>query len=289
MEEEKLMKINESLKIAKELLHKIEEKRNSRIVTFLTIGEESINIPTVYRLNKILRTLGKQDRLDLFIESGGGDIDAAAKIIKLLREHCNFLAVLIPFFAKSAASLIALNADEIILTKAGELGPIDPQVKDPVSGLWIPAHSIKQALDFIEKQEDPLVKVTLTDKLSPLLLGAFRDAQDAVQQYVEEECEKFNEEIKHEIIETFTQKYLSHGYPITRDKCKELGLPVTYPDDDLEELMYDLHQIYIDSYFENDIESILLIQTSKSMVVVVDGEDIGNKLLEFEEEKKSEK
>ena len=66
--------------------------------------------------------------VDLLIQSSGGDIDAAEKIVSLIRGQVASLRVIVSERAKSAATLIALAADEILMSDTSELGPIDPQV-----------------------------------------------------------------------------------------------------------------------------------------------------------------
>lgn len=80
-----------------------------------------------------LNQIGEQDVLSLVLNSGGGSIEFAFRIAKAVRANCNELEVLVPARAKSAATLIALAADQILFGRFGELGPLDPQVTDPTS------------------------------------------------------------------------------------------------------------------------------------------------------------
>jgi hypothetical protein len=69
------------------------------------------------------------DRLDVVLESGGGSIDAAYNIGLLLRRYAaKELNIIIPRWAKSAATVIACAGDEILMTPIAELGPVDPQI-----------------------------------------------------------------------------------------------------------------------------------------------------------------
>jgi len=236
------------------LIQEIEKERCGTLVTF--ICDSPITYNTAHRLNKIVRKM-KIENLDLFIHSSGGDLDATAKIVKLLRENCKKYSAIIPFYAKSAATLLAISADELVMCKCGELGPLDPQVRDPTTGLWVPAHSIREALTFIESVRDPLVKLSLTDRLPPLLMGAYREYQIASRQYIEEAFAKMDESKKQKAITTFTERYLSHGYPIDRKICKDVGLNVITPSDNLENNICDLHEIYQDLIIEVERKSMI--------------------------------
>jgi hypothetical protein len=257
------------------LIEQIEKLRQSKVVV-LFCGDDSIDHIMCYRMLKLLRRLGNVDKLDLFIDSGGGDIDAACKMVKILKQYSKKLSVLIPFMAKSAATLIALNAEELVMCKASELGVADPQVREPITGTYVPAHSIKEAIGFIEEVNDPYVKLSLADKLPPLLIGAFRDAQNASKQYIKEALEKLCN--KDEAIHMFTEKYLSHGYPIDRDSCKKIGLNVVFPDEKLEKVMEDLFEIYGDLMLNLgsnfNIDSFSVMQANSSICIVVNRHDI---------------
>ena len=116
---------------------------------------------------------------------------AAWSIISLLREYCENLAVIVPFKSFSTATLICLGADEIIMGKLGQLGPVDPSVTMPVNppapgnhqGQVLPI-SVEEVANFIKftkdkemcglKSEVALreVLVQLTEKVHPLTLGS---------------------------------------------------------------------------------------------------------------------
>jgi len=280
LNEAKREKVLRVLSQAEALLTEIEEKLKATLLCF--ICHKSITHQVAYRLNKIIRKCPKEiERLAVLIDSGGGDIDATAKVVKLLRSHCKKYIAIIPFFAKSAATLLPLNAEEIIMCKSAELGPVDPQVQDPVTKLFVPASSIKLALDFIQETKDPFVKLSMADKIPPLLMGAYRGAQNVSRQYIEEACEKLGNK-KEEAVHTFTDKYLSHGYPIDIKICEELDLPVKCPDESIENKIHELHEIYIDLLIElaNEEEDIkkkgehLIIQTKDKKCVIVNDEEI---------------
>lgn len=279
MDLEKLEKIKATLTTAQSIIAEIEKLRNARLIVFFCVS--SITGSVAYRFNKIIRKVGDVENLDIFIESGGGNIDATAKIVKILRTYCKKLGVIIPFYAKSAASLLALHADEIVLCKSGELGPVDPIVEDPTTKVWIPAHSIKEAVNFIQETEDPLVKLSMADKLPPLLLGAYRDAQNATKQYLQEALAKIQDEkAREECIHTFSEKFVSHGYPIDIEICKKAGLNVISPDVSLESKIHELHELYCDLMLETlKTDDFLVIQANTYKCVVVDDEDVSASLI----------
>ncbi len=66
--------------------------------------------------------------LDLMINSPGGIPTAAEKIVLTCRAYADSFRVIVPQTAMSAATMIAMGADTILMTATSELGPIDPQM-----------------------------------------------------------------------------------------------------------------------------------------------------------------
>ena len=67
--------------------------------------------------------------LDVLIQSPGGSPSAAESVVKFLRSRFDPIRFIVPHTAKSAATMLALSGDEILLGEVGELGPIDPQLR----------------------------------------------------------------------------------------------------------------------------------------------------------------
>lgn len=83
----------------------------------------------------------QQKDVVLFLLSPGGAGESAYQISKLCKSFAkSSFKVIVPRFAKSAATLLAIGADEIHMGPLGQLGPIDPQI----GGL--PALGVSRAL-----------------------------------------------------------------------------------------------------------------------------------------------
>jgi hypothetical protein len=217
------------------------ERIRKRRILFLFGG---MDLFTSIAASRMLRSLGKVEKLELVLDSSGGDLDSAIKLTKMLRAHCDRLSVVVPFWAKSAASLVAIGGDDIFLTPYAELGPIDPQVSDPETDQFVPAHSIGRALDFVEETEDMHVKLALTSKLSPLLIGGYKDVESATEQEVREVCERLKLPDPDGAVRLLTSTYLSHGYPVTHETLKGLGFPIKQLSLRDSEPFMQLHDLY---------------------------------------------
>ncbi len=197
-------------------------------------------------INRLIRKLPAGNGIDIILHSLGGTTDTAAAIASLCRVRFGSFRVVIPFLAKSAATLLALAADDRLLATSGQLGPVDPQVLHPEKQIWFPAHSIREALERVEATKDPLVKVAMADKLDPFLIGAYEDAIRASKQYIEQAIDAWQGVNKTAIVDTFIEKYKSHGYPIDCKVLKEIGVPHTSLEDKAERLLGDLHEKCMD-------------------------------------------
>ena len=262
------------------IIKEIENIRKSRVL--VVICHQSIGFQTSMSLNKMLRKIKHLDHLDIILESGGGDIDSAYKILNLFKSYADKITIIVPSYAKSAATLIALGADELIVCKAGELGPLDPQVRDPQTNSFVPAHSIKETMSFIEEVNDPVMKLSLTDKIPALLIGAYRASGKSCKQYLDEILTEKKIKNKDNMIKTFTEKFLSHGYPMHREFLVKNHIALVNHNDVLEDKIYDLYekyanyckQLYCDK--PEMVGELLLLQSNDHSLVMLEDEELYN-------------
>ena len=227
---------------ARESLGRIQDKRGRKLMSLVI--DRPIDGTTAYEAARLLRQMGDIDDLDIMLDSAGGDLDAAYKILKIVRAYANNVAVIVPFYAKSAATLIALGGDSLILCKGGELGPMDPQVPDINTGVYVPANSIKETMDFLESLNDQFIKVSLTEKIPTLMMGAYRASAKVSKQYLEEVLAARNAADRKALIHMFTEKFFSHGYPMDATFLKENGIAASALDGDVESMIYELFDHY---------------------------------------------
>jgi hypothetical protein len=150
-------------------------------------------------------SVGEVDELNLIINSPGGDGTIAEKIIELCRAYCKKFNVIVPNRAKSAATIIALGADQIIMGYCSELGPIDAQVMVVVGGAghYISAQSFIDARNSLEKRYRDAIK-------------AKEDARPVLQQIASldapfiDHCEKLME-FSREVARKYLAKYMFSG------------------------------------------------------------------------------
>lgn len=117
----------------------------------------------------------KRDGLMFFIETPGGYIDTVARIVDTVRHHYpNRVDFIVPNYAYSAGTVLALSGDDIYMDYFSVLGPIDPQDALP-DGSYVPA------LGYVKRYNDLITKAGEPGGLSPaevtLLVTGFDQAR----------------------------------------------------------------------------------------------------------------
>jgi len=211
--------------------------------------------------------------VDLFIHSNGGQGTVPWRLVSLIREYTKQFAVLVPHRAFSAATLVALGADEIIMHRMGCLGPIDPSVANgfnpphpQVPGQLIPI-SVEDVSAFFKlvkdevgiNHEEELVQTinALTDKIHPLALGnvqrSHNQAKMMAKKLLKTHIEQEKEHTIEPIVENLKSNLFYHGHPINRNEAEnDLNLKVKPAGEGLEKLMWALFAQYEDEMKLNE-------------------------------------
>lgn len=131
-------------------------------------NDVSVQGDDVHSMMEVCRDV-EEDELDLIVTSPGGGAQAAEQIVEYLRTQFNYIRCFVPMQAKSAATMIALGCDEIVVGNHSELGPIDPQItlQTPEGPRGGPAHAILR--DFRRAQEQTSADVNLLAAWTPIL------------------------------------------------------------------------------------------------------------------------
>jgi len=255
-----------------QLIRKIEKERKSRVFVYITGDRKGLETKIAtdsfpFTLNH-LSLMGPVKTIDLYLYSTGGITMAGYALANLVREFCQSFKVIIPFKALSCATLIALGADEIVMTKMGQLSPIDPSVNSPL-GPRVPIPgppgaskiiplSVEDVISYLNLatkelglDEDKDLVARIFDRLSqsvhPLALGSVNRVREQIvflaktllSSHIQEESRVEN------IVETLIKGRFSHDYLIGRKEAKEvMGLPVVDVPADLDKYIIQLYQEY---------------------------------------------
>src|SRR6185312_13971029 len=119
------------------LFKKIEQRRNSRVLLYVTgdrQGMETQIHPEVYDFFvNLLDEIGVVKKISLVLYTRGGSTLAGWSIVNLIEQFCDEFEVIVPSKAHSTGTLISLAAKPIVMTKQATLGPIDPSINNALN------------------------------------------------------------------------------------------------------------------------------------------------------------
>ncbi|MGB9811969.1 MAG: SDH family Clp fold serine proteinase [Dictyoglomus turgidum] len=205
-----------------------EEKHNAKVLflihkrktfSFFSFNIfESLEVEDAHKILKALEGITPEKNLLIVVHTPGGELYPAVQIAKVLSSWKADVKVVVPYYAMSAGTLIALSAKEIIMSPFATLGPVDPQIITR-QGSSIPATA--------------LIDVTKTlgvDKLSSEYLVYWSISRRAVTQ-----LESFlrkeilggkTDKQKETIIQRLLYPFTTHDYPVFPEEAQRIGLPV---------------------------------------------------------------
>jgi ClpP class serine protease len=207
------------------LMRRLEGKRGSRVIalihrqeTMSLLGFPIMKYITIQDSEEILRAIKMTDDdipIDLILHTPGGLVLAAEQIAHALAGHKAKVTVFIPHYAMSGGTLLALAADEIVMSENAVLGPVDPQLGE------YPAASILKVLEMKDKNE--------IDDETLILADVAQKAMNQVKNCVKTLLSRkgMDESKAEQIADTLTGGRWTHDYPITVDEAKKLGLPIS--------------------------------------------------------------
>ena len=237
----------------------IEEKRGRPLLVYSTQFVDpppnnryiSIDLSDVDGFTDLVSSVSNEhDSVDILLHSPGGSPDATERIVNLIRNRFNNVEFLIPHSAYSAATMMALSGNKIILHPSATLGPIDPQINGTPARAII--RGFENVRDLIQDEGPSIVPAYLPmlKKLSLEYLEQCKDAEDLSTLLAKDWLQNYmyqGEEIDEEEIDDlvdFLTKYDDHkihSRPIFFDKIKDYHIEVEKADGELSNLMREAY------------------------------------------------
>lgn len=242
------------------LLDRLERLLGGPLVTYWVSPNTSMAQEDVMALDHVLRRAAIDDRVFLFIKSEGGQGTAALRMTNILRHWARRVTALVPLEAASAATMLAIGADEIHIGPLGFLSAVDTSIRHELS-------PIDHLNERVSVSHDELVRVVrlwnqraieteaaaptnpwgaLFDYVHPLVIGAVDRASSLsiklcteILAYHLEDRGKANA-----IARALNEDYPAHGYPITLREAQRIGLPAKPLAPEVDELLIQLSQLY---------------------------------------------
>src|SRR3569833_2251205 len=220
------------------VLEKLSNLLGEPVITYWISGKGSICQSDVASLYALLRNVGSIDRLSVFVKSDGGSGQASLRMVILLRRYVKHLTVLAPLECQSAATMLALVADKILMGPLAHLSAVDSSLTRDLS-------PIDRDNDRVSVSNDELLRVirlwteqakdsttnpyaALFPYVHPLVIGAV-DRSSALSTRICEEILSYHMhdlERAREISNNLNSGYPSHNYPISLREAKRIGLNV---------------------------------------------------------------
>jgi len=198
------------------------------------------------------------EEVDILLHSPGGSPEATERIVNILRSRFKKIGFLIPHSAYSAATMLALSGDEIVLHWSSSLGPIDPQING------VPARALRRGFEKAKKalkEEGPEALpayIPLIEKYTLEILEICEDYEQLSRELVTEWLSQYmfgGADDKHETIERAVEyfsnydSHRTHSRALTYDKIKDLDLNITLADEKLTGLLREAY-ILLNGFFD---------------------------------------
>jgi ClpP class serine protease len=215
------------------LLARLERQRKSRVIllvhrqeTMSLLGFPLMRYIDINDSEDVIRACVMTDPdvpVDLVLHTPGGLVLAATQIARAIRERKGKVTVFVPHYAMSGGTLIALAADEIVMSSHAVLGPVDPQLGQ------YPAASLLKAVSRKPVAEVDDQTLILADVAEKALVQLRESARELLTRSQTSEKAK-------ELSELLATGTWTHDFPITLDVARRLGLKVSsdMPDEILQ-------------------------------------------------------
>jgi ClpP class serine protease len=202
----------------------LERERHSRVIllvhrqeTMKFLGFPIMRYIDVNDSEEVLRAIHMTDEdvpLDIVLHTPGGLVLAALQIARAIRARKAKVTVLVPHYAMSGGTLIALAADEIVLSRHAVLGPIDPQLEQS------PAASLLKVVE--QKPVSDIDDKTLI--LADVGRKAITQVKEAAKKLL---SRRLSAEQADALAGKLATGTWTHDYPIGEEEARELGLPIS--------------------------------------------------------------
>jgi hypothetical protein len=248
-----------------DLIKDIEAALGQRLICYVAAQEAYLTRSDVLFFGDLVHDLQHDDDVHFMISGSGGDVDAAFRVARLLRQAVpdGTLTAVVPASATSAVTLLAIGADRILMSDTSELSPIDPLVQVPCQGGGI----VRQpALAYVSAFEEAMEKAGNPDEARRELWSSLvhdfdqtsllvcRQAIQRTRDYADALLKEgmFRPGTDAALRAAWTQvtsnlmsrgRHFGHGAVITHGEAKTIGLEVDYlpRTDDLWQAFWRLH------------------------------------------------
>ena len=222
-----------------DLVTRLQDKLKLPVLVYWVSTGGSICQNDVIAMSKLLGPATRQPRVALFLKSDGGNPEAALRFVHLLRQKFDHLTLLAPFECASAATMVALGANEIQMGPTSYLTAVDSSLKHDLSPVDHHNYLVSVSQDEVMRilrlwkerkcGDNPFPEVY--KYLHPLVLGAL-DRSSSLSMRICQELLSYHVSNRAKVLRisrALNYDYPSHSYPITAREARKLGFERSRP------------------------------------------------------------
>ena len=202
-------------------LARLSQQRNATVITLIHRQEtisllgvplmRHIDIDDAESVLQAIRETPSGRAIEIVLHTPGGLVLAARQIAAALADHDGKVTAVVPHYAMSGGTMIALAADEILVDAHAALGPIDPQI----------THYPAASLIAVAERPGPHSDETL------ILADISRKAVHQVQVFAAQLLEQHMEPAPaREVARILATGLWTHDHPLMPGDLEGLQLPI---------------------------------------------------------------
>lgn len=240
-----------------EVFNRIQRRVEGTFLSYWTSPSGSVCDNDVMALHEVLRDIGPQEHVTLLVKSDGGSGMASLRMVHLLRRYARRLTLVAPLNCASAATMLALGADTILMGPLSYLTAVDTSLEHDLS----PLDHTNNLVPVSNDEVDRVIRLwkenagrtgsvhphqELYKYLHPLVIGALDRASSLSLMLCREILGYHMKDMKkaERIARELNSSYPAHQYPITSREARRLGLNVQGLDPALDQLLQELNHLY---------------------------------------------
>ena len=238
------------------IIRRLNKMFGGTLVTYFNNPRGSVCHDDVVALYELLEKIGKQEKIYLFLKSSGGNGQSSLRLVNLMRQYCNNMVAVVPLECASAATMIALGANEVHMGPLAYLTPVDTSLTHALSPIDRDNDRVSVSLDELtrvvrlwqgqrsDSNENPYKE--LFQHVHPLVIGAV-DRAESLSIMLCKELLAYHikdDAVAEKIASALNAKYPSHGYPILHDEARRIGLQVKHLEPEINALLLELNELY---------------------------------------------
>jgi hypothetical protein len=223
-------------KETQDVFTRFEKEVGLPLLAYWTSSGGSICQNDVMAMSQLLDTRKHGSAVGLFLKSDGGNPEAALRLVHMLRSRFSRVVLFAPFECASAATMVALGANEIHMGPTSYLTAVDTSLKHQLS----PVDSRNEIVSVSQDEVSRILRLWKEQRvkgnpypevyryLHPLVIGAL-DRSSSLSIRICQELLSYHmtsPKKAEAISRQLNSSYPSHSYPITAREARKLGLNV---------------------------------------------------------------